>query len=265
MTGARETTPSGTTPGRNLSMELVRVTEEAAIAGARWLGRRDKEAADQAAVDAMRLMLSAVDMDGIVVIGEGEKDEAPMLFNGERVGNGNLPKVDVAVDPIDGTTLIGKGQPNALAVIAAADRGAMFDPGPCMYMDKIVTGPQAASEIDIDAPVGENLRRVAKAKGVAVEDLTVVIIERDRHADLIRAVGEAGARIRLIPDGDVAGAIATANEGTGIDLLLGIGGSPEGVITACAIKCLQGGMQARLQPRNDEERRAALEDRKSVV
>jgi fructose-1,6-bisphosphatase II len=259
MTGARETTPSGTAPGRNLSMELVRVTEEAAIAGARWLGRRDKEAADQAAVDAMRLMLSAVDMDGIVVIGEGEKDEAPMLFNGERVGNGNLPKVDVAVDPIDGTTLIGKGQPNALAVIAAADRGAMFDPGPCMYMDKIVTGPQAASEIDIDAPVGENQRRVAKAKGVAVEDLTVVIIERDRHAELIRAVGEAGARIRLIPDGDVAGAIATANEGTGIDLLLGIGGSPEGVITACAIKCLQGGMQARLQPRNDEERRAALD------
>jgi fructose-1,6-bisphosphatase II len=254
----REATPSGTAPGRNLSMELVRVTEEAAIAGARWLGRRDKEAADQAAVDAMRLMLAEIEMDGIVVIGEGEKDEAPMLFNGERVGNGNPPQVDVAVDPIDGTTLTAKGQPNALAVLAVAERGAMLDPGPSMYMEKIVTGPEAEGEIDLDAPVPENITKVAKAKGVAVEDLTVVIIERDRHADLIREVGEAGARIKLISDGDVAGGIAAASAGTGIDLLLGIGGSPEGVITACAIKCLRGAMQARLHPRNDEERRAAL-------
>lgn len=239
-------------------MELVRVTEEAAIAGARWLGRRNKEAADQAAVDAMRLMLAGVEMDGIVVIGEGEKDQAPMLYNGERVGNGKPPLVDVAVDPIDGTTLTAKGQPSALAVLAVADRGSMFDPGPCFYMEKIVTGPEAAGEIDLEAPVAENLNRVAKAKGVAVEDLTVVIIERDRHADLLTEVGEAGARIKLISDGDVAGAISAASDDTGIDLLLGIGGSPEGVISACAIKCLGGSIQARLYPRSDEERRAAL-------
>lgn len=256
----KESPPVSTSAtGRNLSMELVRVTEEAAIAGARWLGRRNKEAADQAAVDAMRLMLADVDMDGIVVIGEGEKDQAPMLFNGERVGNGQAPLVDVAVDPIDGTTLTAKGQPSALAVLAVADRGSMFDPGPCFYMEKIVTGPEAASEIDLEAPVAENLRRVAKAKGMAVDNLTVVIIERDRHADLLTEVGEAGARIKLITDGDVAGAIAAASEGTGIDLLLGIGGSPEGVISACALKCLGGVIQARLYPRNDEERRAALD------
>lgn len=246
-------------PGRNLSLELVRVTEEAAIAAARWLGRRNKEAADQAAVDAMRLMLAGVEMDGIVVIGEGEKDEAPMLYNGERVGNGKPPLVDVAVDPIDGTTLTAKGQPSALAVLAVADRGAMFDPGPCFYMEKIVTGPEAADQIDLEAPVAENLRRVAKAKEVAVEDLTVVIIERDRHAGLVTEVGEAGARIKLISDGDVAGAIAAASEETGIDLLLGIGGSPEGVISACAIKCLGGAIQARLWPRNEQERTAAVD------
>jgi fructose-1,6-bisphosphatase II len=240
-------------------MELVRVTEEAALAAARWLGRRDKEAADQAAVDAMRYMLAGVDMDGIVVIGEGEKDEAPMLFNGERVGNGSPPLVDVAVDPVDGTTLTSKGQSNALAVLAVADRGSMFDPGPSLYMEKIVAGPEAADVIDIEAPVETNLKRVAKAKGRAIEDLTVVILERDRHAGLIKEVGEAGARIKLIPDGDVAGAISAASEGTGIDLLLGTGGSPEGVISACAIKCLQGMMQVRLYPRNDQERQAALD------
>jgi fructose-1,6-bisphosphatase II len=240
-------------------MELVRVTEEAALAAARWLGRRDKEAADQAAVDGMRYMLAGVDMDGIVVIGEGEKDEAPMLFNGERVGNGNPPLVDVAVDPVDGTTLTSKGQSNALAVLAVADRGSMFDPGPSLYMEKIVTGPDAADVIDIEAPVATNLMRVAKAKGRAVDDLTVVILERDRHAGLIKEVGEAGARIKLISDGDVAGAISAASEGTGIDLLLGTGGSPEGVISACAIKCLQGMMQVKLHPRNEEERLAALE------
>ena len=246
-------------PGRNLSMELVRVTEEAALAAARWLGRRDKEAADQAAVDAMRYMLAGVDMDGIVVIGEGQKDEAPMLFNGERVGNGNPPQVDVAVDPVDGTTLTAKGQSNALAVLAVADRESMFDPGPSLYMEKIVAGPEAADVIDIEAPVATNLRRVAKAKGRRIEDLNVVILERDRHAELIRHVGEAGARITLIPDGDVAGAISAASEDTGIDLLLGTGGSPEGVISACAVKCLQGMMQVKLYPRNEEERRAALE------
>jgi fructose-1,6-bisphosphatase II len=246
------------TTNRNLGMELVRVTEAAALAGARWLGRGDKEAADQAAVDAMRSMLAAVDMDGIVVIGEGEKDEAPMLFNGERVGNGRPPFVDVAVDPIDGTTLTSKGMSNALAVLAVADRGSMFDPGPCFYMDKIVTGPEAAARIDIDAPVAENLRRVAKAKGAAIADLTVVVIDRPRHSRIVREIREAGARIKLISDGDVAGAIAAAREGTGDDLLLGVGGSPEGIITACAIKCLGGEIQGRLHPRNDEEREAAL-------
>lgn len=240
-------------------MELVRVTEEAALAAARWLGRRDKEAADQAAVDAMRLMLSGIDMDGVVVIGEGVKDEAPMLYNGEHVGNGKAPQVDVAVDPVDGTTLTAKGQPNAVAVLAVADRGAMFDPGPSLYMEKIVTGPEAMDVIDLEAPVATNLRRLARAKGVAIEDLTVVILERERHANLIREVGEAGARIKLISDGDVAGAIAAATEGTGIDLLLGIGGSPEGIISACAIKCLRGTIQAKLYPRNDQERQAALD------
>ncbi|HYN99064.1 MAG TPA: class II fructose-bisphosphatase [Actinomycetota bacterium] len=246
--------------GRNLSMELVRVTEQAALAASRWLGRRDKEAADQAAVDAMRLMMKDVDMDGIVVIGEGEKDEAPMLYNGEQVGNGSLPQVDVAVDPVDGTTLTAKGQPNALAVLAVADRGAMFNPGPSLYMQKIVVGPEAADVVDIEAPVATNLRRVAKAKGGSIEDITVMILERDRHLDLIRQVGEAGARIKLIADGDVASSIAAASEeNTGVDMILGIGGSPEGIISACAIKCLQGCMQAKLYPRNDQERQAALE------
>jgi fructose-1,6-bisphosphatase II len=246
-------------PDRNLGMDLVRVTEAAAIAGARWLGRGDKEAADQAAVDAMREMLAKIPMDGVVVIGEGEKDEAPMLYNGEKVGNGSPPEVDVAVDPIDGTTLTAKGQPRALAVLAVAERGSMFDPGPCVYMDKIATGPDAAHVVDLDAPVVENLRRVAKAKKADVEDLTVVIVERDRHEQLIKDVRETGARIELISDGDVAGAIAAARPNTGVDLLLGIGGTPEGVITACALKCLGGVIQARLYPRTDEERQAAID------
>lgn len=246
-------------PGRNLGMDLVRVTEEAAIAAARWMGRGDKEAADKAAVDAMRVMLAKVEMDGIVVIGEGEKDQAPMLFNGERVGNGEPPLVDVAVDPIDGTTLTAKGQPAALAVLAVAERGTMFNPGPCMYMEKIATGPEAADQIDLEAPVAENLRRVAKAKRAHVEDLTVVIIDRERHLGIIREVREAGARIKLISDGDVAGAIAAAREGTGIDLLIGIGGTPEGVISACAIRCLGGTILGRLYPRDEAERQAAID------
>jgi fructose-1,6-bisphosphatase II len=246
-------------PDRNLGMDLVRVTEAAAIAGARWLGRGDKEAADQAAVDAMREMLATIDMDGIVVIGEGEKDEAPMLFNGERVGNGKPPQVDLAVDPIDGTTLTAKGQPRALAVLAVAERGTMFDPGPCVYMDKIATGPEAGDKIDIDAPVPENLRRIAKAKHAEIEDLTVVVVERPRHDEIVKQVREAGARIELISDGDVAGAIAAARPGTGVDLLLGIGGTPEGVIAACALKCLGGTILARLHPRSDEERQKAVD------
>jgi fructose-1,6-bisphosphatase II len=244
---------------RNLSMELVRVTEAGALAAARWLGRGDKERADQAAVDAMRAMLATVQMDGVVVIGEGEKDEAPMLYNGERVGNGQPPLTDIAVDPVDGTTLTAKGQPSALAVIAAAERGSMFDPGACVYMEKIVTGPDAAAGIDLDAPVAENLRRVARAKREDVEELTVVILDRDRHRGLIQEVREAGARIKLIPDGDVAGSIAAAKEGTGIDLLIGIGGTPEGVISACAVKCLGGMIQGRLHPRDERERQAALD------
>ena len=244
---------------RNLGMELVRVTEAGALAAARWLGRGDKDGADQAAVDAMRAMLATVQMDGIVVIGEGEKDEAPMLYNGERVGNGQPPLVDIAVDPVDGTTLTAKGQPSALAVIAVAERGSMFNPGPCFYMEKIATGPDAADRIDLEAPVAENLKRIARAKQEDVEELTVVILDRERHLGLIREVREAGARIKLIPDGDVAGSIAAAKEGTGIDLLIGIGGTPEGVISACAIKCLGGMIQGRLYPRNEEERQAAVD------
>lgn len=246
-------------PERNLGMELVRVTEAAALAAARWMGRGDKEAADQAAVDAMRLMISSVTMDGVVVIGEGEKDEAPMLYNGERVGNGDEPKVDVAVDPIDGTTLTSRGQPGALAVIAVAESGSMFNPGPVVYMEKIATGPEAADLIDLAAPIANNIKRVAKGKGADVEDITVVILDRDRHADIIKQVRETGARIKLISDGDVAAAISAAKEGTGVDLLLGIGGTPEGVIAAAAIKCLGGMIQGRLYPRNQQERDAALE------
>ncbi|WP_436793200.1 class II fructose-bisphosphatase [Actinospongicola halichondriae] len=244
-------------PDRNLALELVRVTEAAALAASRWMGRGDKEGADGAAVDAMRVILSSVQMDGIVVIGEGEKDEAPMLYNGERIGDGNPPQTDIAVDPIDGTTLTALGRGNAIAVIAVAERGSMFDPGPCVYMEKIATGPDAAGAIDITRSPTENLEAVAAAKGESVRDITAVILDRDRHKDLIAEVREAGARIRLIPDGDVAGAISTCWPESGADVLFGIGGTPEGVITAAALKAMGGAMQGRLWPRNDAERKAA--------
>ena len=241
-------------PDRNLALEIVRVTEAAALAAARWVGRGDKKAADQAAVDAMRLMLDTVAMDGIVVIGEGEKDEAPMLYNGEQVGNGNGPQVDVAVDPIDGTRLTAVGQPNALSVVAVAERDTMFFPGAAVYMEKIAAGPESYAAIDITATPEENVRRVAKAKGVGPEEITVVILDRDRHEEIIKRCRDVGARVYLITDGDVAPAIAAARPGTGIDMLIGIGGTPEGVIAASALKCLGGTMQGRLYPRNDEER-----------
>ncbi len=242
-------------PDRNLALELVRVTEAAALAAGRWVGRGDKVAADQAAVDAMRLMIDTVSMDGTVVIGEGEKDEAPMLYNGEAVGNGDGPGVDVAVDPIDGTRLTAIGQPNAVSVIALAERGSMFYPGAAVYMEKVATGPEAADAIDITAPPEENVRLVAKAKGVRPEEIGVVVLDRPRHEELIKRVREVGARVFLITDGDVAGAIAAARTQTsGLDLLMGIGGTPEGVVGASALKCLGGAMQGRLYPRNDEER-----------
>jgi fructose-1,6-bisphosphatase II len=247
-------------PDRNLALELVRVTEAAALAAGRWVGRGDKIAADGAAVDAMRLMIDSVSMDGTVVIGEGEKDEAPMLFNGERVGNGEGSGVDVAVDPIDGTRLTAFGMPNALAVIALAERGSMFFPGAAVYMEKVATGPEAADVIDITAPPEENVRLVAKAKGVRPEEIGVVVLDRPRHEELIQRIREVGARVFLISDGDVAGAIAAARtERSGIDLLLGIGGTPEGVVGASALKCLGGSMQGRLYPRNDEERSKLLD------
>ena len=249
---------TGEAPDRNLALELVRVTEAAALSAARWMGRGDKEAADQAAVDAMRLLMDTVPMDGVVVIGEGEKDNAPMLYNGERIGNGEPPVVDIAVDPIDGTTLTSKGMNGALAVVALAERGTMFDPGPCVYMEKIAAGEEAADVIDIEAPVAENIKRVAKAKRADVSDVTVTILDRPRHEQLVKEVREAGARIRFITDGDVAGAISAARSGTSVDLLMGTGGTPEGVIAACAIKCLGGVIHGRLWPRNEQERDAAV-------
>ena len=248
-------------PDRNLALELVRVTEAAALASGRYVGRGDKNAADKAAVDAMRLMIDTVSMHGTVVIGEGEKDEAPMLYNGEEVGDGSGSGVDVAVDPIDGTRLTALGQPNALSVIALAERGTMFFPGAAVYMEKVATGPEAADAIDITAPPEENVRLVAKAKGMRPEEVAVTILDRDRHTDLIARVREVGARVFLITDGDVAGAISAATtRRSGIDLLLGIGGTPEGVIAAAALKCLGGAMQGRLYPRNDEERGKLLDD-----
>jgi fructose-1,6-bisphosphatase II len=241
-------------PDRNLAMELVRVTEAAAMAAGRWVGRGDKIAGDAAAVDAMRKLIGTVSMRGVVVIGEGEKDEAPMLFNGEMVGNGNGPACDVAVDPIDGTTLLSKGMPNALAVLAVAERGAMFDPSAVFYMEKLAVGPEAADVIDLSAPVAENIRRVAKAKRCDVSEVTVCILDRPRHETLVSEVREAGARIQFITDGDVAGAIAAARPESGVDMLLGIGGTPEGIISACALKCIGGDMQTRLWPRDDIER-----------
>ncbi|MEE9416176.1 MAG: class II fructose-bisphosphatase [Acidimicrobiales bacterium] len=246
-------------PDRNLALELVRVTESAALAASRWMGRGDKEGADGAAVDAMRLMLKSVSMEGLVVIGEGEKDEAPMLWNGEIVGNEEPPLTDVAVDPIDGTTLTALGRGGAIAVIAVSPRGTMYDPGPCVYMEKIAVGPDCAGVIDITKSPTENLEAVAEAKHENVRDLTVAILDRDRHEDLVAEVREAGARIALIPDGDVAGALATAWPGSGVDILLGIGGTPEGVITAAALKAMGGEMQGRLWPRNESERTAAVE------
>ncbi|HPZ75560.1 MAG TPA: class II fructose-bisphosphatase [Thermosynergistes sp.] len=240
-------------PDRNMALELVRVTEAAAMAAGRWMGRGDKNAADGAAVEAMRFMLNTVRMDGVVVIGEGEKDEAPMLYNGERLGSESEPQVDIAVDPIDGTRLTAMGLPGAVSVVAVAERGTMYDPRHIFYMNKIATGPEAASEIDIEAPVRENLARVAKAKRKSVEDITVVILDRPRHEGLIKEVRSAGARIRLIQDGDISGALTTCMPGSGIDLLLGIGGSPEAVVSACAIKCVGGNMVCKLWPRNDDE------------
>ena len=246
-------------PDRNLALELVRVTEMAAIAAARFQGRGDKHAVDQAAVDAMRHMLSTVDMDGIVVIGEGEKDEAPMLFNGEVVGNGEPPLVDVAVDPVDGTRLTAQGQPEALAVLAVSEKGSMYAPGNLVYMDKIAVGEEAAGLIDINAPVAHNLAQVAKVKGKRVSDLTAVILDRPRNQDHMNQVRAAGARIVLIGDGDISGAIATAKYDSGIDILFGIGGSPEAVTAACAMAALRGEIQCKLWPRDDSEREYARE------
>lgn len=247
------------TPDRNLALELVRVTEAAAMAASRWMGRGDKEGADGEAVNAMRRVLDTVNMDGVVVIGEGEKDEAPMLFNGEHCGNGNEPATDIAVDPIDGTTLTALGRANAISVIAVSDKGTMFDPGPCVYMEKIAVGPGCADAIDLAKSPTENLQNIAEAKNKTVRDLTAVILDRDRHSELIAEVREAGARIRLISDGDVAGAISTAWPESGADVLFGIGGTPEGVISAAALKCMGGALQGRLWPRNEKERKAAEE------
>jgi fructose-1,6-bisphosphatase II len=246
-------------PDRNLAMELVRVTEAAAMASARWVGRGDKNGADGAAVNAMRNLIGTVSMNGVVVIGEGEKDDAPMLFNGERVGDGTGAEADVAVDPIDGTTLAAKGMPNAISVIAVAERGAMYDPSAVFYMEKLVVGPAGADVIDITAPIAWNLMQVAKAKGETVADLTVCILDRPRHDELVDQVRTAGARIKFITDGDVAGAIMAARDGTGVDLLAGIGGTPEGIIAACAMRCLGGSIQGRLWPRDDAERYRAMD------
>jgi fructose-1,6-bisphosphatase II len=247
-----------TRPDRNLALELVRVTEAAALAAARMVGRGDKEGADQAAVDAMRAMLDSVSMDGVVVIGEGEKDEAPMLFNGESIGDGTPPQVDIAVDPLEGTRLTALGMPSAIAVIALAERGTMFDPGPCVYMEKIAGGPEIADLLDLDRPLPETLQLIAERKGTEIGDVMVVMLDRERHHEAMREVREAGARIRLIMDGDVSAALLAVSENSPVDLLWGIGGTPEGVISAAAIKCTGGQMLGRLWPRNDEERDAAV-------
>src|SRR3989442_5466374 len=246
-------------PDRNLAVELVRVSEDAALAAARWIGRGDKISADQAAVDAMRVMLDTVEMNGVVVIGEGEKDEAPMLYNGESVGEGQGPEVDVAGDPLEGTRLTALGQPNAIAVIAVAERGTMFFPGAAVYMEKIAAGADAIGAVDIDATPTENVKAVAKAKGRRVTDIRVVVLERERHEQLIGELRQAGARVNLIRDGDVAPGIAAARPETGVDVLYGVGGTPEGVISAAALKCVGGGIQGRLWPRDDAERQALID------
>ncbi|MFF4619535.1 class II fructose-bisphosphatase [Nonomuraea jabiensis] len=245
-------------PDRNLALELVRVTEAAAMAAARWVGRGDKNGADGAAVNAMRQLINTVSMNGVVVIGEGEKDHAPMLFNGEQVGDGSGPDCDVAVDPIDGTRLTALGMPDAVSVIAVSERGSMYDPSAVFYMEKLVTGPEAADVVDIEAPVSANINAVARAKHCSPSDVTVVVLDRPRHEGLVKEIREAGARIKFITDGDVAGAIMAARGGTGIDLLLGIGGTPEGIVAACALKCLGGVIQGKLWPRDDAERSKAV-------
>jgi len=251
--------PARHAPDRNLALELARVTEAGAMAAARWVGRGDKNGADGAAVHAMRLLINTVSMKGTVVIGEGEKDHAPMLYNGEEVGDGSGPACDVAVDPIDGTRLAANGMPNAISVLAVSARGSMYDPSAVFYMSKLVTGPVAAGAVDITAPAADNIAAVARAKGCSPHDVTVIILDRARHSGLIEDVRAAGARIKLITDGDVAGAIMAASEGTGIDLLLGIGGTPEGIIAACAIKCLGGVILGKLEPRDDAERARAVD------
>jgi fructose-1,6-bisphosphatase II len=259
MSTTPETGSQNQLPDRNLALELVRVTEAAAMAAGRWVGRGDKIGADGAAVGAMRRLINTVSMDGVVVIGEGEKDKAPMLFNGERVGDGDGPECDVAVDPIDGTTLNAKGMPNAIAVIALAERGAMYDPSAVFYMEKLVTSVEAADLVDITASVEHNIKAVARAKGSKPSEMTVVILDRPRHENLVREVRDTGARIKFISDGDVAGAIMAVRPDTGVDLLLGVGGTPEGIIAACAMKCLGGVMQGRLWPRDEVERHKALD------
>jgi len=249
----------GSKPDRNLALELVRTTEYAAIAAARWIGRGQKESADGAAVDAMRLMLDTVRMDGTVVIGEGEKDEAPMLYNGERIGDGSPPEVDIAVDPLEGTELCAMGLPNSLAVIALAERGTMFDPGPCVYMEKMATSKDLAHLLDLDRPLGETLRLIADEKGAPIGDVMVIMLDRPRHEDAVREIRAAGARIRFIPHGDVSAALLAVTQGSPVDLLWGIGGTPEGVLSAAAIKCIGGKIIARLWPRDESERQAAVD------
>ncbi len=254
-----ENKPIDTRPTRNLALDLVRVTEAAALSAARFMGRGDKNAADHAAVEGMRLVLNTVEMDGVIVIGEGEKDHAPMLYNGETLGTGDPPLVDIAVDPIDGTRPLAHGQGNSISTVALAPRGTMFAPGQAFYMNKIAVGPEAKDAIDINAPVAENLRNIARALDQHIEDVTVVILDRERHQQLISEVRGCGSRIRLIPDGDVAGALMAAMPESGIDVLMGTGGSPEGVLAACAMRCLGGNIQARLTARSEEEKRAAME------
>jgi len=246
-------------PDRNLALELVRVTEAAAMAAGRWVGRGDKNGADGAAVNAMRTLIGTVGMRGVVVIGEGEKDNAPMLYNGEHVGSGDGPECDVAVDPVDGTTLVAKGMNNGIAVMAVAPRGSMYDPSAVFYMEKLAVGPEAADVVDIRLPVSENIKRVARAKGSSVDDVTVVLLDRPRHEELARQIRDTGARIKFISDGDVAGAVEAARPDTGLDMLVGIGGTPEGIIAACAMKCMGGLIQGRLWPRDDDERQKAID------
>src|SRR5690625_1500930 len=250
--------PAHAAPDRNLALDLVRITEAAGMAAARWVGRGDKNGADGVAVNAMRRLINTVQMDGVVVIGEGEKDNAPMLFNGEGVGDGTGPACDVAVDPIDGTTLTAKAMPNAVSVLAVSPRHSMYDPSAVFYMEKLVTGPESADVVDIRLPVAENIRRVAKSKGLEVEDVTVCILDRPRHEQLVSEIRDAGARIKFITDGDVAGAILAASPDTGVDMLVGVGGTPEGIIAACAMKCMCGLIQGRLWPTGDEERESAV-------